>query len=185
VVAYCKEGVSWLDQLHNFDQSAFDPCCKILNIHIYSKCGVVVDLEHTIPELAHCTTNNMFKNIGTQEYVYFQYIQDMYNDLPPYVSFIQAGSITENPHIIYDLRGEEIPGMTNKVLSRYVKDSRHMFGTEAGANDTTTESEIFKVYFALLRNHRTWMTGRRGCLQCLAQKLDRIQNICTPHFIFF
>jgi hypothetical protein len=33
VVAHCKEDVSWLDQLHNFDQSAFDPHCKI-HIHI-------------------------------------------------------------------------------------------------------------------------------------------------------
>ena len=32
VVAHCKEDVSWLDQLHNFDQSAFVPRCKI-HIH--------------------------------------------------------------------------------------------------------------------------------------------------------
>ena len=32
----------------------------------------------------------------------------VYDNLPSYVSFIQAGSITENPHIIYDLMGEEV-----------------------------------------------------------------------------
>jgi hypothetical protein len=184
VVAHCKEDVSWLDQLHNFDQSAFVPRCKI-HIHIYSKCGVVVDLDHTIPKLAHCTTNHMFKNIGTQEYAYFQYIQDMYNDLPPYVSFIQGSGITENPHIIYDLMGEELPGMTYKVLSRYVKDSRHMFGTEAGVNDKTTkESEIFKVYFPLLRNHHTWMTGWRGMFTVSRSKIRQNPKYLYVTLIF-
>ena len=172
VVAHCKENLSWLDQLHNFDQSAFDNRCTI-HIHIYSKCGVVVDLDRTIPNVARCTTKHMLKNIGTEEYVYFQYIQDMYDDLPPYVSFIQGGGITENPHIIYDLMGEELPGMTYKVLSRVVYPSWHMFGTEAGANDTTKETEIFDLYFPLLRNRNIWLTGWRGMFTVSSSKIKQ------------
>ena len=67
VVAHCKEDVNWLDQLHTYDQSAFDPRYK-LHIHIYSKCNVVVDLDCTVPNVAHCATNHMLKNIGTEEY---------------------------------------------------------------------------------------------------------------------
>ena len=58
VVAHCKEDVYWLDQLHTYYQSAFDPRCKI-HFHIYSKCNVVVDLDRTVPNVAHCTTNHM------------------------------------------------------------------------------------------------------------------------------
>jgi hypothetical protein len=95
----------------------------------------------------------------------------MYNDLPPYVSFIQAGSLTENPHIIYDLMGEELPGMTYKELSRVVYESWHMFGTKAGANDTTKETEIFDLYFPLLRNHILWMTGWRAMFTVSGSKI--------------
>ena len=74
----------------------------------------------------------------------------MYNNLPLYVSFIQGGGITENPHLIYDLMGEELPGMTYKVLSGVVYNSWHMFGTKAGTDETTKETEIFDLYFPLL-----------------------------------
>jgi len=172
VVAHCKEDVNWLDQLHTYDQSAFDPRCKI-HIHIYSKCNVVVDLDRTVPNVAHCTTNHILKNIGTEEYAYFQYIQDMYDNLPSYVSFIQGGGITENPHIIYDLMGEELPGMTYKVLSRYVSVSWHMFGTKAGADEATKETEIFDLYFPLLRNHHVWLTGWRGMFTVSGSKIKQ------------
>ena len=43
VIAHRKENLDWLDQLHTFDQSLFDPCR--IHIHIYSKCGMEVDLK--------------------------------------------------------------------------------------------------------------------------------------------
>jgi hypothetical protein len=125
------------------------------------------------------------KNIGTEEYVYFQYIQDMYDDLPPYVSFIQGGGITENPHIIYDLMGEELPGMTYKVLSRVVYPSWHMFGTEAGANDTTKETEIFDLYFPLLRNRNIWLTGWRGMFTVSSSKIKQHPKAVYTTLNFF
>ena len=78
VIAHCKENLDWLDQLHTFDQSLFDPCR--IHIHIYSKCGMEVDLKGTFPAVAECTTLHRLLNLGTEEYAYFQYIQDMYGN---------------------------------------------------------------------------------------------------------
>ena len=162
VIAHCKENLDWLDQLHTFDQSLFDPCR--IHIHIYSKCGMEVDLKGTFPAVAECTTLHRLLNLGTEEYAYFQYIQDMYGNLPSIVSFVQGGGLTENPHLIYDLLGQELPGLSYKSLTRFVRNSWHMFGTEEHVEEdkTTKETEIFDHYFPYLRNQSDWLTDWRG-----------------------
>ena len=115
VVAHCVDDISWLDQLHTFDPSV----CTHTHIHIYSKCGTEVDLMKTIPSVAECATLHRIHNCGIEEYVYLRYIEDRYDSMPPKVSFVQGGAITENPHIIYDMM-VNIPGLTFKDLSRFV-----------------------------------------------------------------
>ena len=170
----CCAYYDYPDQLHTFDQLAFNPC-KI-HIHIYSKCGMGVDLKRTIPAVAGCTTLHRLLNFGTEEYAYFQYIQDMYDYLPSVVSFVQGGGLTENPHLIYNLMGQELTGITYKSLTRYVRDSWHMFGTEenVAADKKTKETEIFDRYFPFLRNQSTWLTDWRGMFSVSGSQIKNI-----------
>lgn len=80
------------------------------------------------------------------------------------MSFVQGGGLTENPHLIYDLMGQELPGLSYKSLTRFVRNSWHMFGTEEHAEEdkTTKETEIFDRYFPYLRNQSDWLTDWRG-----------------------
>ncbi len=97
VIAHCRENLSWLDQLHNFDSFV----CQHCHLHIYSACSMFVDLNSTIPAMWECTTLHRSRNHGSEEYAYFRYIEDMYDNFPPFISFIQGGGITEIPHLIY------------------------------------------------------------------------------------
>lgn len=103
-------------------------------------------------------------NFGTEEYAYFQYIQDTYNYLPSFVSFVQGGGLSENTHLVYDLMGKEIPGLTYKSLTRFNTDAWHMFGKDLNAEDgkKTKEAELMDSYFPYLKNQYTWWTNWRG-----------------------
>ena len=75
--------------------------------------------------------------------------------MSPMVSFIQGGSLTENPHIIYDMT-VHIPGTTYKSLSRYVKDAWHFQG------QNEAEMEIMRHSFPHLENKTAYLTSWRG-----------------------
>jgi hypothetical protein len=50
------------------------------------------------PAIAKCRTVHDILNYGTEEYAYISYIEQFFDRLPPLVSFIQGGGLTENPH---------------------------------------------------------------------------------------
>lgn len=158
VVAHCKEDLSWLNQLRDYDPSV----CQQIHIHIYSKCGAHLDLEETISSVSECATLHRLVNYGTEEYAYFTYIQDMYDSLPSMVSFIQGGALTENPHIIHDILGPNLwlPGLTYRSLSRYVQVAWHMIDYEK--EEKKGDAEIMTRYAPYLFNMSSWITGWRG-----------------------
>jgi len=159
VVAHCKENLGWLDLL-----SSFDPLvCQHYHIHIYSACGMRVDLNSIIPAVSECTTLHRSRDHGSEEYAYFRYIEDMYDNLPPFVSFIQGGGITENPHLIYDIMVQDLPKLSYKSLSRHVRAAWHMFGTNnLTAKNKMGESKISETYFQYLNNQSDWVSDWRS-----------------------
>lgn len=157
VVAHCKEDLSWLNQLRDYDPLV----CQWCHIHIYSKCGAQLDLEETIQSVSECATLHRLMNYGTEEYAYFEYIVDMYDSLPSMISFIQGGSLTENPHIIYDILGPDyLPGVTYRGLSRYVVPAWHMIDYEKV--EKRAEVEIMSMSSAYLFNVSGWISSWRG-----------------------
>lgn len=151
VLAHCKEDLTWLDQLHNFDPSV----CSHTRIYIYSKCNAELNLTETNPLTEKCSTVKKIKNCGTEEYAYIQYILDHYDTMPPTVSFIQGGALTENPHVIYDMM-VHIPGTTYKDLSRHVRNGWHF------PKEGVAEKEIMRKLFPYLENKTSWLTSWRG-----------------------
>jgi hypothetical protein len=158
VVAHCKEDLAWLDQLQNYDPLF----CQRCHIHIYSKCGAHVDLEGTIPAVAKCATLHRAMNFGVEEYAYISYIQDMYDSLPPMISFIQGGALTENPHVIYDILGPNLPGLMYRGLARHVRGAWHMIEYEKVENKG--EVEFISRFVDYLFNESLWLTDWRGML---------------------
>jgi len=98
-------------------------------------------------------------NYGTQEYVYFGYILDMYDSLPSLVSFIQGGALTENPHIIHDILGPDLPGLTYRGLARNTRSAWHMINYEKA--EKRGEPEIMTRYLAHLLNVTLWINDWR------------------------
>eukprot|EP00579_Thalassiosira_antarctica_P001598 CAMPEP_0201871366 /NCGR_PEP_ID=MMETSP0902-20130614/4294_1 /ASSEMBLY_ACC=CAM_ASM_000551 /TAXON_ID=420261 /ORGANISM="Thalassiosira antarctica, Strain CCMP982" /LENGTH=354 /DNA_ID=CAMNT_0048397331 /DNA_START=66 /DNA_END=1127 /DNA_ORIENTATION=+ len=159
VVAHCTEDLSWLNQFY-----AFEPrVCQLTHFHIYSKCGMDVDLESTLHAVASCSSLHTITNHGTEEYAYLSYIQDQYNNnMPPTISFIQGGGITENTHLIFDIMGITLPGLQYKSLSRSVSQAWHWVNMEKTGNG---EKEILTKYLGVLwKIHKQagWLSDYRG-----------------------
>ncbi len=156
VVAHCKEDLSWLNQLYDYDPYV----CRRCHIHIYSKCGAQLDLEESIPTVSNCATLHRAMNYGTQEYVFFGYILDMYDSLPSIISFIQGGALTENPHIIHDILGPDLPGMTYRGLARNTRLAWHMMDYEKV--EKRGEPDIMSNYLSHLLNMTHWISDWRA-----------------------
>lgn len=159
VVAHCKEDISWLDQFLLFEPRV----CERSRFHIYSKCSMLVELEDTIPGLSKCSTLHTLKNFGTEEYAYLTYIQENYDNMPPMISFIQGGGITENPHIIFDIM-ENMPGLQYKSLSRVVGPAWHFVKYEEvkdGEKDILNSHLGFLLTQPHVRN-TGWLSDYRG-----------------------
>ena len=156
VVAHCTENLAWLDQLHDFDPLI----CKHTRIHIYSKCGMGLDLEITVPAVAECTTLHRIRNCGSEEFAYLRYIEDRYDSMPPMISFVQGGAMTENPHIIYDMM-VHVPGTTYQDLSRHVRVAWHMIDYKDNTKKKG-EEEIMMHSFRYMQNQSSWLTNWRG-----------------------
>ena len=94
VVAHCNEDISWLNQLYAYEREMRGAhVCENVHVHLYSKCGMDLDVAETLPDLMRCTTLHRIRNCGVANYAYFRYIADLYDSLPPMVAFIQAGTV--------------------------------------------------------------------------------------------
>jgi hypothetical protein len=140
-----------------------------------------VDLDQ-IHGVAGCTTLHRIMNFGTEEHAYFQYIQDSYDYLPPFVLFVQGGGLSENPHLVYDLMAEEIPGLEYTSLTRYVADAWHMFGTDlnAAAENKTKEAKLLDKLFSLLKEPKYLVDKLEGYVHCvsLSDQTQFMDNLC-------
>jgi len=153
----CTEDLSWLNQLHNYDNNI----CSRIHIHIYSNCeDNRQDLNRIIPLIKDCITiHRIHNNYGTEnDYAYLHHIVEYYDSLPSMLSFIQGGGIMENPHVIYDMLNN-IPGTTYRDLSRHVRDGWHF--QEVGLMKGKGEDNIEEV-FPYLKERQSWKTGWRS-----------------------
>ena len=58
VVAHCTKNLTWLNQLHDYNPLV----CTYFHIHIYSRCGMQIDVKNVLSAIENCTTLHRIRN---------------------------------------------------------------------------------------------------------------------------
>ena len=120
-----------------------------------------------------CTTvNTAIKNCGTEEYAYFQYIDEHYDNLPSMMAFIQGGALTENPHLWNDiLMATRTPhNVSYRDLARHVSDGWHM---RVGDPAMDVDASLMNQSIPTLSKERVWKTSWRGMFMVSRSTVQR------------
>ena len=170
VVAHCHEDLTWLDQ---FGQNS----CHRIHVHIYSKCGET-DIPTFAGSIADCVTVHRIANCGTQEFAFFRHVHDRYDDhdgLANMTAFIQAGSLSENPHVMQDILSY-IPGTTYTELARHVRPAWHV--KRKGPAERALQQQTAPLVF----RQSTWLIGWRAMYMVSRDTLRHVDKSLYAKF---
>jgi hypothetical protein len=160
VLAHCHEDLSWIDQFQS---------CHRVHFHIYSKCG-----DHNLPAFQNvsddCATIHSIDNCGTQEYAFFYHIYERYEDrLAPMTAFLQAGALSENPHVVHDILAY-LPGTTFAGLARHVRAAWHV--QRKGPAESALQNKTAPLVF----QQKTWLNDWRAMFLASRSALERLDR---------